>query len=45
VWSRARGKLTLKLVVCGAINGNWRLEMPAKLAALPNYHAVARLPA
>lgn len=45
VWSRARGKPTLKLAVRGEANRNWWREMLSKLTAPPNCHAVASLQA
>lgn len=45
VWSRARGKPTLKLAVEGQAHRNWWREMLAKLTAHPNCHAVASLQA
>ena len=45
VWSRARGKPTLKLAVRGEGNRNWWREMLRKLTAPPNCHAVASLQA
>jgi Transposase DDE domain group 1 len=43
VWSRARGKATLKLAVRGQPHRTWWREILAKLTALPNCHAVAPL--
>jgi hypothetical protein len=45
VGSRAGGKPSLKLAVCGTANRNWWREMLEKLTALPNCHAVASLQA
>ena len=45
VWSRARGKPTLKLAVRGEENRNWFREILHKLLAPPNCHAVASLQA
>jgi Transposase DDE domain group 1 len=45
VWSRARGKPTLKLAVCGQTQRSWSREILTKLTALPNCNAVASLPA
>ena len=45
VWSRARGKPTLKLAVRGEANRNWWREILGKLTAPPNCHAVASLQA
>jgi len=45
VWSRARGKPTLKLAVAGQPNRNWWREILAKLTAIPNCHAVGSLQA
>jgi len=41
VWSRARGKPTLKLAVQGEAHRGWWREILSKLTALPNCHAVA----
>jgi hypothetical protein len=43
VWSRARGKPTLKLAVRGEENRNWWREILSKLTALPNCNAVGSL--
>jgi hypothetical protein len=43
VWSRARGKPTLKLAVRGDANRDWWRQILAKLTALPNCHAVGSL--
>jgi hypothetical protein len=43
VWSRARGKPTLKLAVSGAANRSWWCEILKKLTAIPNCHAVGSL--
>lgn len=40
VWSRARGKPTLKLAVCGREARSWWLQILEKLTAPPNCHAV-----
>jgi hypothetical protein len=40
VWSRARGKPTLKLAVHGQAQRGWWREILSKLTALPNCHAV-----
>jgi hypothetical protein len=45
VWSRARGKPTLKLAVRGQAHRTWWHEILTKLTALPNCHAVASLQA
>ena len=45
VWSRARGKPTLKLAVRGPAHRHWWHEILTKLTALPNCHAVASLQA
>jgi hypothetical protein len=45
VWSRARGKPTLKLAVKGEANRNWWREILSKLTAIPNCNAVASLQA
>ena len=45
VWSRARGKPTLKLAVWGQAHRNWWHDILTKLTALPNCHAVASLQA
>ena len=45
VWSRARGKPTLKLAVRGQAPRTWWLEILAKLTAWPNCNAVASLQA
>lgn len=45
VWSRARGKPTLRLAVRGHKHRSWWREMLTKLTALPNCHAVASLQA
>jgi Transposase DDE domain group 1 len=45
VWSRARGKATLKLAVRGQPHRIWWREILTKLTALPNCHAVASLQA
>ena len=45
VWSRARGKPTLKLAIQGAAARRWWLEILAKLTAPPNCNAVASLQA
>ena len=45
VWSRARGKPTLKLAVRGQAHRHWWHEILTKLTALPNCHAVASLQA
>jgi hypothetical protein len=45
VWSRTRGKPTLKLAVRGEANRNWCREMLGKLTAPPNCHAVGSLQA
>jgi hypothetical protein len=45
VWSRARGKPTLKLAVRGQAHRTWWREILTKLTALPNCHAVASLQA
>jgi len=45
VWSRARGKPTLKLAVRGQPHRTWWREILTKLTALPNCHAVASLQA
>ena len=45
VWSRARGKPTLKLAVRGDEHRHWWREILAKLTALPNCNAVASLQA
>jgi hypothetical protein len=45
VWSRARGKPTLKLAVRGHAHRTWWREILTKLTALPNCHAVASLQA
>jgi hypothetical protein len=45
VWSRARGKPTLKLAVRGKEARSWWQEILAKLTALPNCHAVGSLQA
>jgi hypothetical protein len=43
VWSRARGKPTLKLAVRGPENRSWWNQTLAKLTALPNCNAVGSL--
>ena len=43
VWSRARGKPTLKLAVGGAENRNWWREILGKLTAPPNCNAIGSL--
>jgi len=43
VWSRARGKPTLKLAVHGQAHRAWWREILSKLTALPNCHAVGSL--
>jgi hypothetical protein len=45
VWSRARGKPTLKLAVRGQPHRTWWREILTKLTALPNCNAVASLQA
>ncbi len=45
VWSRARGKPTLKLAVRGQTHRTWWREILTKLTALPNCNAVASLQA
>ena len=45
VWSRARGKPTLKLAVHGQAHRAWWREILSKLTALPNCHAVGSLSA
>jgi hypothetical protein len=45
VWSRARGKPTLRLAVRGQEHRSWWQEILNKLTALPNCHAVASLQA
>ena len=45
VWSRARGKPTLKLAVRGQAHRAWWREILTKLTALPNCNAVASLQA
>jgi len=45
VWSRARGKPTLKLAVRGLENRTWWQQILTKLTALPNCHAVESLQA
>lgn len=45
VWSRARGKPTLKLAVPGPAHRHWWREILAKLTAPPNCHAVGSLQA
>ena len=45
VWSRARGKPTLKLAVRGQTQRTWWHEILTKLTALPNCNAVASLQA
>ena len=45
VWSRARGKPTLKLAVRDQAQRSWWHEILTKLTALPNCHAVASLQA
>jgi hypothetical protein len=45
VWSRARGKPTLKLAVHGQAHRSWWREILSKLTALPNCHAVGSLSA
>lgn len=45
VWSRARGKSTLKLAIRGQPHQTWWRDILAKLTALPNCHAVASLQA
>jgi hypothetical protein len=45
VWSRARGKPTLKLAVRGQAHRSWWHQILTKLTALPNCHAVASLQA
>lgn len=45
VWSRARGKPTLRLAVQGEANRHWWREILTKLTAPPNCHAIASLQA
>jgi hypothetical protein len=45
VWSRTRGKPTLKLAVRGQTHQSWWREILSKLTALPNCHAVESLQA
>lgn len=45
VWSRARGKPTLKLAVHGEAHRGWWREILSKLTAFPNCHAVGSLSA
>jgi hypothetical protein len=45
VWSRARGKPTLKLAVHGQAHRGWWREILSKLTAPPNCHAVGALSA
>lgn len=45
VWSRARGKPTLRLAVRGQEHRSWWQEILSKLTALPNCHAVESLQA
>ena len=45
VWSRARGKPTLRLALRGQEHRAWWREILAKIRALPNCHAVASLQA
>ena len=45
VWSRARGKPTLKLAVRGEEARNWWMQILEKLTAPPNCHAVESLAA
>ena len=45
VWSRARGKPTLKLAVHGEAHRSWWREILSKLTAPPNCHAVGSLSA
>jgi len=45
VWSRARGKPTLKLAVRGEEARTWWLQILEKLTAPPNCHAVESLAA
>jgi len=45
VWSRARGRPTLKLAVRGEDHRSWWREILSKLTALPNCHAVGSLSA
>jgi len=45
VWSRARGKPTLKLAVRGAEARSWWQQILAKLVALPNCNSVGSLQA
>ena len=45
VWSRARGKPTLRLAVAGEANRNWWREILSKLTAITNCHAVGSLQA
>jgi hypothetical protein len=45
VWSRARGKPTLRLAIRGQEHRSWWQEILSKLTALPNCHAVASLQA
>jgi hypothetical protein len=45
VWSRARGKPTLKLAVSGKAHRAWWREILSKLTALPNCHAIGSLSA
>ena len=45
VWSRARGKPTLKLAVHGQAHRTWWREILTKLTALPNCNAVDSLQA
>lgn len=45
VWSRARGKPTLRLAIRGQEHRSWWQEILSKLTALPNCHAVACLQA
>lgn len=45
VWSRTRGKPTLKLAVRSQVHRSWWLDILTKLTALPNCNAVASLQA
>jgi hypothetical protein len=45
VWSRARGKPTLKLAVRGEDQRSWWWEILGKITGLPNCHAVGSLAA
>jgi hypothetical protein len=45
VWSRARGKPTLKLAISGDQARNWWRQILEKLTAPPNCHAVESLQA